>query len=81
MVYDREGSLRGYPFSFANSRLDFISKVYIFSDHNPLQYLPENAPKSSKLTRWSLALQEFNISFHYRPGKQNIPADTLSRLC
>jgi hypothetical protein len=58
-----------------------FSKVYVFSDHNPLQYLTESAPKSSKLTRWALALQEFNISFHYRPGKQNIPADTLYRLC
>ena len=31
----------------------------IFSDHNPLVYLRECAPKSAKLTRWALGLQEF----------------------
>jgi len=30
-----------------------------FSDHNPLMYLRECAPKSAKLTRWALGLQEF----------------------
>jgi hypothetical protein len=49
-------------------------------DHNPLQFLTMSAPNSSKLTRWSLALQEFNIEFHYKPGKLNFPADFLSRL-
>ena len=61
---------------------DFIlfSKICIYSDHNPLQYLTEAAPKSSKLMRWALALQEFDISFHYRRAAQNLPADCLSRL-
>jgi len=36
------------------------SKITIHSDHNPLTYLTESAPKSSKLMRWSLALAEFN---------------------
>jgi transposase InsO family protein len=58
----------------------FLSKVNIYSDHNPLQYLTEAAPKSSKLTRWALALQEFDIMFYYRPGKLNFPADFLSRI-
>jgi len=34
-----------------------------FSDHNPLMYLRECAPKSAKLTRWTLGLQEFNITW------------------
>jgi hypothetical protein len=59
----------------------FLSKISIYSDHNPLQFLTEAAPKSSKLTRWALALQEFDLTFHYRPGKLNFPADFLSRLC
>jgi len=57
----------------------FGSKVTIHSDHNPLTYLTESAPKSSKLMRWSLALAEFNIEFKYKAGKLNVPADTLSR--
>jgi RNase H-like domain found in reverse transcriptase len=59
----------------------FLSKISIYSDHNPLQFLTEAAPKSSKLTRWALALQEFDLTFHYRPGKLNFPAYFLSRLC
>jgi hypothetical protein len=55
-------------------------QVHIYSDHNPLLFLTESAPKSSKLTRWSLALQEFNIVFHYKPGKLNFAPDFLSRL-
>jgi len=37
----------------------FATEVTIFSDHNPLMYLRECAPKSAKLTPWSLGLQEF----------------------
>ena len=30
----------------------FATEMTIFSDHNPLMYLRECAPKSAKLTRW-----------------------------
>jgi len=39
----------------------FGSEVTIHSDHNPLTYLTESAPRSSKLLLWSLALAEFNM--------------------
>ena len=61
----------------------FATDVTIFSDHNPLMYLRECAPKSAKLTRWALwalGLQEFNIIWSYRPGSRNQAADCLSRL-
>ena len=58
----------------------FAAKITIFSDHNPLSYLKECAPKSAKLTRWSLGLQEFDIIWIYRPGSKNQAADCLSRL-
>jgi len=48
----------------------FSSKVTLFSDHNPLSYLKESAPKSAKLIRWSLALSEFQLEFKYHPGKK-----------
>jgi transposase InsO family protein len=57
-----------------------FSKVYVYSDHNPLKYLTESVPKSSKLTRWALALQEFNLCFNYRPAEQHQAADYLSRI-
>jgi hypothetical protein len=58
----------------------FLSKINVYSDHNPLTYLTEASPKSAKLARWALALQEFNVHFRYRPGRKNIVADFLSRL-
>ena len=57
-----------------------LSKIKIFSDHNPLTFLTESTTKSSKLARWSLALQEFDIQFFYRPGNKNVVADFLSRI-
>ena len=58
----------------------FGTQVTVYSDHNPLQYLIESAPKSAKLMRWSLALQEFSLTFKYKSGKTNVAADCLSRL-
>lgn len=57
-----------------------LSKIVLFSDHNPLTFLTEAAPKSAKLARWALALQEFNIDFRYRTGRKNAAADFLSRI-
>ena len=57
----------------------FGSHITIFSDSNPLTYLTSNVPKSAKLTRWALALQQFNLSFRYTRGTANVVADFLSR--
>jgi RNase H-like domain found in reverse transcriptase len=57
-----------------------FSKVSIYSDHNPLAYITESAPKSPRLTRWALSLQELNITFFYRPAHLNFPAYCISRL-
>jgi len=59
--------------------LIFGSLVSVYCDHNPLQYIRQCAPKSARLLRWALALQEFNIEFHYKKGSQNVVADWLSR--
>ena len=58
----------------------FGAKVVIHSDHNPLLYLTETAPKSSKLMRWALAIQEYDVVFKYRSGCTNTAADFLSRI-
>lgn len=57
-------------------------KINLFSDHNPLAYLTDSVPKSPKLIRWALALQNFDINFCYKPGKSpamSVP-DYLSRI-
>ena len=58
----------------------FGSITTLYSDHNPLTYLSESSPKSAKLMRWALALQEFNIQFRYRAGALNQAADCVSRM-
>ena len=53
--------------------------VTVYTDHNPLTYLTDTAPKSAKLMRWLLALQEFsNVSFCFRAGSINEAADCMS---
>jgi hypothetical protein len=57
----------------------FGSHIVIFSDHNPLTFLVEGSPHSAKLTRWSLALQQYDITFRYVKAKNNRVADYFSR--
>jgi len=58
----------------------FASTTAVHSDHNPLLNITESAPKSAKLMRWSLTLQEFDIIFKYRAVEKNVVPDFLSRL-
>jgi RNase H-like domain found in reverse transcriptase len=58
----------------------FGSEIVVFSDHSPLSFLVDCATKSSKLTRWSLALQQYNIVFKYAKASQNTVADYFSRV-
>jgi hypothetical protein len=57
----------------------FGAEIVVFSDHNPLTYLCDGTPKSAKLTRWALGLQEYNLRFKYKPAHLNGAADYLSR--
>ena len=57
----------------------FGAPITIFADSNPLTYLTASAPKSAKLTRWALALQEFDITFKYKKGRDHVVPDYLSR--
>ena len=58
----------------------FGAEIHVHSDHNPITFLTESAPKNAKLMRWCLALQEFDIHFHYIKGKINVAPDCLTRL-
>lgn len=53
-------------------------KFKLFTDHQPLTYSLTNT--NNKLVRWKLALEEFDYEIIYKPGKQNIVADALSRI-
>ena len=53
------------------------ASVVVVSDH--LRFLAENAPHSAKLTRWALALQDYDITLKHIKGSKNALADGLSR--
>lgn len=53
-------------------------KFKMFTDHQPLTYACNNA--NHKIIRGKLALEEFDYELIYKPGKQNVVADALSRI-
>ena len=50
------------------------------TDHKSISFLKNCRLSHGRLTRWTLALQEYNINWEYVPGKSNIAADVLSRV-
>lgn len=58
----------------------FGRKFTLYTDHKPLEYIFNLKDPNSKLVRWRLSLEEFDYEIKYRPGKQNVVADGLSRI-
>ena len=51
------------------------------TDHRALIWLDRLKDTNSRLTRWSLSLQQYKFTVTYCPGITNGNADTLSRFC
>ena len=56
------------------------AKTTVFSGHKPLKNFFEGGMNITKLDRWSLELQEFNISLEFIQSKSNTVADVISHL-
>ena len=56
------------------------AKTTVFSDHKPLKNFFEGGMNITKLDRWSLELQEFDISLEFIQGKLNTVTDVISHL-
>ncbi|RWS19958.1 pol polyprotein-like protein, partial [Leptotrombidium deliense] len=65
-----------YKFQCYNYRRKFT----IVTDHHPLCWLMKVRDPSSRLTRWSLRLQEFEFDIRHKRGSIHFNADCLSRF-
>ena len=60
-------------------------KFTIYSDHKPLEHLFSRSHAvpplaSARIQRWALTLDAYDYNINYKPGKDQINADLLSRL-
>jgi hypothetical protein len=51
----------------------------VYTNHQALQYFAIKRMLNSRQAAWSEFLAPFRYILHYRPGKQNLIADLLSR--
>ena len=59
--------------------LYYAPSFYVYTDNNPLTYVMKSAKLNATGHRWVAELSNFNFTIKYRPGKQNVDADFLSR--
>ena len=75
-TYEREA----YAIRWAVEKFeDYIrtGPVIVLTDHQALKWMGQAT--SGKVQRWSLYLQQFDITVHHIPGNTNVVADWLSR--
>lgn len=56
-----------------------VSGIRIYTDHQPLTFAMSDRNANSKMKRWGAFIEEFAPKFFYKPGKENVVADALSR--
>lgn len=52
----------------------------VFSDNNPLTYILSSAKLNATGFRWVAELADFHFTIRYHPGRENVDADSLSRM-
>ncbi|GJZ82093.1 putative nucleotidyltransferase, ribonuclease H, partial [Tanacetum coccineum] len=68
-------------FSFDKFRPYLIlSKTIVYTNHSALKYLFSKQDAKSRLIRWVMLLQGFNIEIKDKNGAKNLAVDHLSRL-
>jgi len=68
---------------FCLSKIEHLvygSKIILHVDNNPLHYILNARPSSSRLTRWAISLSRYDLDVVHLSGKLNIVADAMSRL-
>ncbi|KAL2085961.1 hypothetical protein ACEWY4_019281 [Coilia grayii] len=54
--------------------------VVVYTDHNPLTFLARFRTANQRVFRWGLVLQPYSLVVKHVAGRNNVIADTLSRL-
>nr|GEV65815.1 DNA-directed DNA polymerase [Tanacetum cinerariifolium] len=75
------GAVLGQLYAFEKFRPYLVlSKSIVYTDHSALKYLHSKQDTKTRLIRWVLLLQEFDIIIYDKKGTENLAADHLSRL-
>lgn len=56
-----------------------VKNIRIFTDHQPLTFALSDKNPNAKLRRWRSLIEEYAPEILYKPGKENVVADALSR--
>jgi hypothetical protein len=62
-----------------DSELRLVKSFKVITDHKNLEYFMKPRILSKRQVRWAALLSRFNMEILYRPGKENVRADALSR--
>ena len=60
-------------------KIYLTGKTVVYTDHEALRYINNNASKNQRLLRWSLELQQYDLVIEHVKGTDNQLADFLSR--
>jgi len=56
-----------------------VKDINIFTDHQPLTFAVSESNPNVKIKRWKARIDESGAKIFYKPGKDNLNADALSR--
>jgi len=56
-----------------------VKDINIFTDHQPLTFAVSESNPNAKIKRWKARIDESGARIFYKPGKENLVADALSR--
>jgi len=51
----------------------------VYTDHQPLRYLRKQSSLPKRMLRYLDVLADYDFDVHYKPGRENVVADALSR--